>query len=90
MLQWKIVAVKVAVSHTVRHQLMTPQQQQQATAGMLATARMPAATGTPAFKQGTPAGEGTWLNLNSKNATNSRICVEKLKVAGNEAREIWL
>ncbi len=60
----KLVAVKVAVSHavTVRHHLMTydtPAKKQQAIAGMLATARTPAATGTPAFKQGTPAGEGT-------------------------------
>ncbi len=43
----------MAVSHAVRHQLMTPQQQhgQQATAGMLATARIPGAKGTTALSK---------------------------------------
>ncbi len=47
----KLVAVKVAESHAVRHQLMTPQQQQESTAGMLATVGIPAATGTPGLSQ---------------------------------------
>jgi hypothetical protein len=39
--------------------------------GMLAIARIPAATGTPALSKGSH-------NLNRKNASNSRSCVEKL------------
>jgi hypothetical protein len=42
---------------------------------MLATARIPAATGTPALGRDTSRRRH---NLNSKNASNSRICVEKL------------
>jgi hypothetical protein len=50
----KLVAKKVAVSHGVRHQLMTPPPTagKQATAGMLATARILVATGTPAVSKG--------------------------------------
>ncbi len=37
----------------------TPTYDTPATAGMLATARIPAATGTPIFIKGTSAGQGT-------------------------------
>jgi hypothetical protein len=58
---------------------MTPPQQHQATAGMLATARTPAGTGTPALsKEHKQEKAQLQHNLNSKNASNSRICVEKL------------
>ncbi len=68
----------MAVSHAARHQLSydTPATAgAQATAGMLATARIPAATGMQAFSKGHQQEKD---NLNSKNASNSRICVEKL------------
>ena len=74
---WIFAAVKVAVSHAVRHQLMTPQQQQESTAGMLATVGIPAATGTPALSQVYNTSKRRH-DFNSKNATNIRICVEKL------------
>jgi hypothetical protein len=46
------MAVKMAVSHDVRDTYDTPQQQEQARAGMLlATARIPAATGTSALSR---------------------------------------
>jgi hypothetical protein len=45
----------------------------QATAAMLATAMIPAATGTPALHQ-------------QQNASNSRICEEKYIVAGNKPK----
>ena len=49
----------------------------QATAGMLATARIAAATGKPALSKGHQQQKRRY-NLNSKNVSNSRICVEKL------------
>ncbi len=74
----------MALSHTVRQ---TPNNatpaiaRKQAKAGMLATARIPAATGTALNK-----GSRRRHNLNSKYASNIRICVKK--VAGNEARNM--
>jgi hypothetical protein len=47
----------------------------QTTAGMLATARIPAATGPRARDTSKRRHHN---NLNSKNASNSRICVEML------------
>jgi hypothetical protein len=66
----KLLAVKVAVNHSVRPTFDT-----QETAGILATAKIPAVTGTPALNRDTSRRRH---NLNSKNASNSRICVEKL------------
>jgi hypothetical protein len=48
----------------------------QATAVMLSTARIPAATGIPALSKGHK--QERRHNLNSKKASNCRICVEKL------------
>jgi hypothetical protein len=58
--------------------------EKQVTAGMLATARIPAATGTLALSKEHKQEKPQPLE---QNASNSRIRVEK-QVAGNEAR-MW-
>jgi hypothetical protein len=72
----KLVAVKVAMNHTVRPTFDTSATAgKQETAGMLARARIPAVTGTPVLGRDSSRRRH---NLNSKNASNCRICVEKL------------
>ncbi len=70
------MAKKVAVSHGVRHQLMTPPPTagKQATAGLLATARIPAATGTPALSKG--------------HQQQQDLCGKSKKLAGKAARNM--
>jgi hypothetical protein len=82
----KLVAVKVAESHAVRHQLMTPQQQQESTAGMLATIGIPAATGMRALSQ-VHKQEKTQPQQ-QKRHQHQDLCGKAIKVAGNEARNM--
>jgi hypothetical protein len=63
---------------------MTPQQQRQATAGMLATARVPEATGTPALSEGHTQEKAQ--PRQQKRQQQQDLCGKDLKVTGNEAR----
>jgi hypothetical protein len=58
----KLVAIKLAVSYAVRHQLMTPLQQQEKKASIsrdVNHSKDPRSNRNASFKQGAPAGEGT-------------------------------
>ncbi len=54
------MAVKVAMSHTVRHQLMNPSNSRKASNSRdFGKSQDPSSNRNASFKQGTPLGEGT-------------------------------
>jgi hypothetical protein len=59
-----------------------------ATTGMLATARIPAATGTSALSKGHQQEKAQ--SQQQKCQPQQDLCGKAMKVAGNEARNIWL
>ncbi len=79
----------MAVSHAVRHQLMTDTPAtagKQQTAEMLATARTPAATAKPALSKCNNEEKAQLQQQKCQQVQD--LCGKAIKVAGNEARNI--
>ncbi len=69
-----MVIVKVAVSHAVRHQLMTPQQRQESKqqhSTDVGKSKDPSSNRNASFKKETPAGEGTTLTAKTPSTGGS-------------------